>query len=210
MIFRRFLGVTVALCLQSAATLAADAAVHSDRSGHGDAMLVGGPIKQPFGHRAFCLRQPEECGPTANADRPPPVLDDALMATVARINTAVNAEIEPVSDQVLYGQEEFWAIPTTQGDCEDYALLKRARLHAAGIPLSDLLLTVVNKTDGTGHAILTLRTMSGDFVLDNLDWRVRRWNEVPYRFVKRQSPRNAGEWLEIESAPEPLVSSVSR
>ncbi len=205
MIFRRFLGVTAALCLQTAACLAAGTGVP------GDAMVVGGPIKQPFGHRDFCLRQPEECGPTLDADRPPPVLDDALMAKVAQINLLVNAEVKPVSDQVLYGQEEFWTFPKdNKGDCEDYALLKRARLHAAGIPLSDLLLTVVNKTDGTGHAILTLRTASGDFVLDNLDWRVRRWTEVPYRFVKRQSPTDAGEWLEIENAPEPLVSSVSR
>ncbi|WP_416357516.1 transglutaminase-like cysteine peptidase [Aureimonas phyllosphaerae] len=205
MIFRRFLGVTVVLCLHSAAALAAGAALP------GDAMVVGDPIKQPFGHKAFCERQPEECGPTADAGEVPPVLDDALMAKVAKINLAVNAEIQPVSDQALYGQEEYWTFPTdNKGDCEDYALLKRARLHAAGISLSDLLLTVVNKLDGTGHAILTLRTASGDFVLDNLDWRVRRWTEVPYRFVKRQSPTNAGEWLEIENAPEPLVSSVSR
>ncbi|WP_061931420.1 transglutaminase-like cysteine peptidase [Aureimonas sp. AU22] len=205
MIFRRFLGVTVALCLQSATALATDAA------SLGGGMTVGDPIKQPFGHHAFCLRQPDQCGPTNDAGNSPPALDDALMAKVAEINLAVNAEIQPVSDQILYGQEEYWTLPTdNKGDCEDYALLKRARLHDAGIPLSDLLLTVVNKRDGTGHAILTLRTASGDFVLDNLDWRVRHWSEVPYRFVKRQSPVNAGEWLEIESLPEPLVSSVSR
>lgn len=204
MVFRRFLGVTAVLCLQSAACLAAGLAPV------GPSMVVGGPTKQPHGHYAFCQRQPAECGPTGAAAAPPPALDAELMRTVAHVNTAVNAEITAASDQTLYGQEEFWTVPKTAGDCEDYALLKRDRLHRAGIPLSDLLLTVVRKVDGTGHAILTLRTQAGDFVLDNLDWRVRRWNEVPYRFVKRQSEADAGRWLEIESGPEPLVSSVSR
>ncbi|WP_279479102.1 transglutaminase-like cysteine peptidase [Aureimonas sp. SK2] len=204
MVFRRFLGATVVLCLQSAACLAAGMAPG------GPSMVVGGPTKQPHGHYAYCQRQPAECGPNADPSKAPPALDAALMRTVALVNTAVNSEITAASDQDLYGQEEFWTLPTSAGDCEDYALLKRARLHEAGIPLSDLLLTVVRKVDGTGHAILTLRTAAGDFVLDNLDWRVRRWNEVPYRFVKRQSEAHAGRWLEIESGPEPLVSSVSR
>ncbi len=67
MVFRRFLGVTVVLCLQSGVALAAGAVLPSE------AMVVGGPIKQPFGHHAFCLRQPEECGPTAKADKAPPL-----------------------------------------------------------------------------------------------------------------------------------------
>ncbi|WP_182084091.1 transglutaminase-like cysteine peptidase [Aureimonas sp. ME7] len=202
MIFRRFFSAAVVLCLFSGfgSAMAAPAA---------SGMNVGGPTKQPFGHHAFCQRLPTECGPINASAQAPVVLDAALMRLVAKVNLEVNGAIKPASDQELYGQEEVWAFPTDRGDCEDYALLKRQRLHAAGISLADLLLTVVKKRDGTGHAVLTLRTRSGDFVLDNLDWRVRPWNEVPYRFIKRQSSANAGTWLEIESGSDPLVSAVS-
>ena len=44
------------------------------------------------------------------------------------------------------------------GDCEDFVLLKRKKLIAGGFSPSDLLITVVRKPDGEGHAVLTLRT----------------------------------------------------
>jgi len=96
----------------------------------------------------------------------------------------------------------------TEGDCEDFALLKRRELAAKGFSLSNLLLTVVRKPDGEGHAILTVRTADGDFVLDNLDPKVRRWNETGYVYVKRQSSRDTGRWLSIESRGDILVGSV--
>ena len=63
---------------------------------------------------------------------------------------------------------------------------------------------------GDGHAVLTVKTDKGEFILDNQVQDILLWSDTNYRFVKRQSPVNAGEWLEIESLPEPLVSSVSR
>jgi predicted transglutaminase-like cysteine proteinase len=35
-------------------------------------------------------------------------------------------------------------------------------------------------------------------VLDDLDDRVRRWWQTPYRFEKRQSAFDAGRWVVIE------------
>ncbi|WP_244497856.1 transglutaminase-like cysteine peptidase [Aureimonas sp. AU40] len=174
-------------------------------------MPLGDPTLQPFGHRDFCLRLPAECQPLPGLPAPPAVLDMQLKLLVAQVNTDVNTEVTPASDQATYGTEEFWSYPTSgKGDCEDYALEKRRRLHEAGVPLGDLLMTVVRKPDGTGHAVLTLRTQSGDFVLDNLDWRVRPWGEVGYRFIKRQQVENPGRWVSIERDSEPLVSAVDK
>ena len=53
--------------------------------------------------------------------------------------------------------------------------------------MSDLLITVVRKPDGEGHAVLTVRTDKGDYVLDNLTDTVKPWEETGYRYLKRQS-----------------------
>ncbi len=45
-----------------------------------------------------------------------------------------------------------------------------------------------------------VRTDRGDLVLDNLDSTIRVWNETPYQFIKRQSQRNAGEWVLIDDS----------
>lgn len=204
MVFPRVFGATALLCLFSATlsggALAADAF-----------MPLGGATLQPFGHRDFCLRMPNECKPIPGPAARPVELDMPMKLLVAQVNTDVNSEIAPASDQSLYGTEEFWTYPTNKkGDCEDYALEKRRRLHEAGVPLGDLLMTVVHKPDGTGHAVLTLRTRSGDFVLDNLDWRVRPWGDVGYRFVKRQQESDPGLWVSIEPDTEQLVSAVEK
>ncbi|MBB3949137.1 transglutaminase-like cysteine peptidase [Aureimonas jatrophae] len=200
MIFRRVFGAALLLCLFSGSASQAAPAV----------MPIGHPTKQPFGHFAYCQEQPRDCAPLARDDIAGPInLTSQLVRLVADVNSAVNTQIKPASDQALYGREEYWTLPDKSGDCEDFALLKRARLHAAGIPLSDLLVTVVRKRDGTGHAILTLRTRQGDFVLDNLDWRVLSWRDAPYEFLKRQSSEDPGLWVEIESSSDPVVSAVT-
>ena len=87
---------------------------------------------------------------------------------------------------------------------------RQRQLEAAGFDPADLLLTVVRKPDGTGHAVLTLRSTQGDFVLDNLDWRVLPWRETPYRFVKRQHPTQPALWQEIDEQADPVVSAMRR
>lgn len=52
-------------------------------------------------------------------------------------------------------------------------LLKRRELIALVIPVNTLLMTLVRQANGEGHAVLTVRTDRGDFILDNLDQRVR-------------------------------------
>ncbi|WP_239507684.1 transglutaminase-like cysteine peptidase, partial [Enterobacter hormaechei] len=82
-----------------------------------------------------------------------------------RINSHVNAAIEPVTDMEQYGVEEVWTYPISgRGDCEDYVLLKKQMLIRAGLPASALLITVVRDRKGDGHAILTVKTDRGDYI----------------------------------------------
>ena len=54
---------------------------------------------------------------------------------LAAVNRAVNRAIFPVNDSKHYGRAEYWTIPNDGlGDCEDYALTKRAKLIALGYP----------------------------------------------------------------------------
>ena len=50
---------------------------------------------------------------------------------------------------------------------------------------------------GDGHAVLTVRTDRGDFILDNLVSKVLDWRDTRYRYLKRQSTANAGKWVDI-------------
>jgi predicted transglutaminase-like cysteine proteinase len=114
-----------------------------------------------------------------------------------------------MSDFNIYGKEEVWIYPDAGvGDCEDYVLEKRKMLFESGIAISNLLITVVRKPDGEGHAVLTVRTDNGDFVLDNLTDKVRLWSETGYRYMKRQASNHTGHWVSIRGGDATLVGSV--
>lgn len=164
---------------------------------HSAYMRAFGPAHPPYGFVQFCDSQPRYCTGTWKGD-------DRYEATPQRlseldeINRLVNAAIQPVTDIDAYGVEEFWTLPTTEGDCEDYALLKRQMLIERGWPQSALLLTVVRDEQGDGHAVLTARTTHGDFILDNKISEVRIWNATGYQYVMRQSYVNPKAWVSLE------------
>lgn len=170
-------------------------------------MQTGAVTSQPIGHYEFCRRYTSECD-VKSVSAPPPRVTEFGWQVINEVNQSVNREITPVTDEELYGQEEFWTYPETAGDCEDIALLKRKRLLEKGFSASDLLMTVVRKPDGEGHAVLTVRTAQGDFILDNLDNEAKLWTKTPYRFLKRQASFNTGRWVTIENGAEVLVGSV--
>lgn len=160
-------------------------------------MLTGGLTSQPIGHYEFCKHNPQECG-VRSMRAAPEAMSDGLWEQIVAINKRVNAAIVPMNDIDIYGQDELWTYPTEgRGDCEDYVLEKRRELAAIGVNLANLLITVVRKPDGEGHAILTVRTNEGDFTLDNLTDAVRDWRETGYRFLKRQSSEDTGRWVAI-------------
>lgn len=170
-------------------------------------MTTGGLTSQPIGHYDFCKRLPNECNQTFTQTAPIK-LDQSVWAKIVLVNADVNTRIQPVTDMELYGQEEYWAYPVNAGDCEDYVLLKRRELAEAGLPLSSLLITVLRKPDGEGHAVLTVRTDRGDFILDNLTDAVKNWQETDYTYLKRQAANHTGRWVSIETPSNLVVGAV--
>jgi len=171
-------------------------------------MATGGPTSQPIGHYDFCKAHPGECSirPTNLA---PAAMTDAFMRKLISVTAQVNAAVKPMSDYDIYGKDEVWAYPDKGvGDCEDYVLEKRRDLNQLGVSLADLLITVVRKPDGEGHAVLTVRTDKGDYVLDNLNDKVKSWDQTGYRFLKRQAIDNTGRWVSIRGGQQVLVGSV--
>jgi len=45
-------------------------------------------------------------------------------------------------------------------------------------------------------------------VLDNMRNKVLLWSDTEYTFLKRQSSKNAGQWVKIEDDRTPVVGSV--
>ncbi|RAL94796.1 transglutaminase-like cysteine peptidase [Agrobacterium sp. MS2] len=173
-----------------------------------DSMPVAGATSQPIGHFEFCKRYPEECQPNA-ADRARLKLTEELWNSLVEVNQVVNT-IPAIEDIEIYGVEEFWNYPTTAADCEDFALLKRKLLMRRGIAVSNLLITVVLQPDGSGHAVLTVRSEIGDFILDNLRGEIRNWSETEYTYLKRQDSRNPGKWVKIRDGRDTTAVSGIR
>jgi predicted transglutaminase-like cysteine proteinase len=171
-------------------------------------MPTAGLSSQPIGHYEFCQRKPHECGPT-NPAGAAVELTRELWAQIVEINNLVNTMVTPRTDWELWGVEEYWAYPHNgYGDCEAYALEKRRLLMRAGVPASSLLMTVVMQANGEGHAVLTVHTSMGDFILDNLEPRVLRWHETEYEILKRVSVRHAGQWVGVEDGRNVVVGSL--
>jgi predicted transglutaminase-like cysteine proteinase len=159
---------------------------------------VGKETSIPYGWVDFCSRRPEECAVPrlAAVDL---ALTDESWALLDRVNRAVNAFIEPVSNFDHWGTMlDHWDYPVDgKGDCKIYALYKRKLLLESGVPRQALLMTIVRDLNDEGHAILTVKTDHGEFVLDNLSDEVRPWRATGYRFVKRQSQEDPNVWLSI-------------
>ena len=170
-------------------------------------MATGGLTSQPIGHYDFCKANPDECS-IRSVNVSPETYSRDLIAMIAKVNVSANRAIKPMNDFDIYGKDEVWAYPDGVGDCEDYVLEKRRELNHLGIAIANLLITVVRKPDGEGHAILTVRTDKGDFVLDNLNDKVKAWNDTGYRFLKRQSSEHTGRWVSIREGQTSLVGAV--
>lgn len=160
-------------------------------------MKVLGRTSQPIGHYLYCMKNLSDC--STNKESPlAPELTETRWQQILQVNGSVNASVLPVSDYQQYHRNEYWTLPGKYGDCEDYVLLKRKLLREKGWPAAALLITVVRQPNGEGHAVLTVRTKSADFILDNLKPEVFSWEKTEYHYVKRQSTLNAGHWIDID------------
>jgi predicted transglutaminase-like cysteine proteinase len=113
---------------------------------------------------------------------------DKLMAMLQQVNSRVNASIRAVADRPGVDR---WSLNPSSGDCEDFALSKRAALIRAGVPAGVLRIAVTKTRRGEPHAVLVVKTSQGDYVLDNLRERVTTLGGAGYRiqFMSTQDPR---------------------
>lgn len=141
-----------------------------------------GPAITPLPMQLFCRKWPAECrsSGTVSAQWTPD-----LAAQLAVVNRAVNQSIRPLADP-----GETWEINPVWGDCNDFALTKRSRLIALGVPAGALRIAVTTTSGGAAHAILVVRTSAGDYVLDNLsnDLRTLRQSGYAIRMISTANP----------------------
>lgn len=117
---------------------------------------------------------------------------------VQRINREVNRAIRHREDSAVYGRPDQWALGEAGvGDCEDYALAKRAALVQAGVPARALSIALVETRRGESHAVLLIDTDKGALVLDNLSPWIRRWDQTPYTWIARQTPGDPLTWRAV-------------
>jgi predicted transglutaminase-like cysteine proteinase len=195
----------------SYAALIAAAAVYA-LPAHSADRLAYVPIvsetRAPIGWIDFCTQNPRDCagGPSAPRDV---VLTSKAWRDLVQVNTWVNNAIKPMTDLDHWGVVEKWSYPDDgYGDCEDYVLLKRRMLLQAGWPREALLITVVRDRKDEGHAVLTVKTDKGDYVLDNQAESIVLWSDTGYRFVKRQSQADQNVWVSLgDPRAEPMTAT---
>jgi predicted transglutaminase-like cysteine proteinase len=196
----------------AAAALAACLAIPAAKaaSEHPIFMSVSGGIRAPIGWIEFCSEYAPECEIKPLEPRDV-VLTAKAWKEMARINRWVNDTIKPITDLEHWGVVERWNYPDDgYGDCEDYVLLKRRMLMQAGWPRQALLVTVVRDKRGDGHAVLTVKTDRGEYVLDNQNEEILLWTETGYRFVKRQSQRDPNVWVSLGDPRAAGATAASR
>ena len=196
----------VLIAVLVAATIDPLAATAGSERSH---VLVSDVTWPPAGWIEFCERQPGECIGGMMAPHDIFTLTPEAWRDLVRVNKRVNETVKPLSDLEHWGVLERWSYPDDgYGDCEDYVLLKRRMLMQSGWPRQSLLITVVRDKRGDGHAVLTVKTDRGEFVLDNQNEEVLLWSDTGYRFVKRQAQNDPNAWVALGD-PRPAAATAT-
>jgi predicted transglutaminase-like cysteine proteinase len=148
------------------------------------ALLCGGSLPLPAWDAEPMQRAARRLGPGAEASLAPlqALLRDAAglddTRRLVRVNDFFNQRIRFATDQVVWGQEDYWASPLEtlnqgRGDCEDYAIAKYASLLAAGVAPERLRLVYVRAQIGReaqAHLVLAYQASLSEepMILDNL------------------------------------------
>ncbi|WP_193335488.1 transglutaminase-like cysteine peptidase [Devosia beringensis] len=151
-------------------------------------MVLEGSFDAPLGYQLFCLTNPRHCrgGGASEVN-----YTDRLGEMLQRVNSTINGVIRPRNEA-----KDVWSIGVSQGDCEEYALAKRAELVRLGLPASAVRIAMAKTRSGQGHAVVVVRTNAGDLVLDNLRAQVSNWDETDLRWVAMASS-NGRAWQHI-------------
>jgi predicted transglutaminase-like cysteine proteinase len=155
----------------------------------------------------FCARYPSECD--VNPAEPATVaMTGRLWKTLNTVNKLVNTKIKPRTDLEHWGVVDRWDLAEDgYGDCEDYQLLKRKILvEQYGLPRRALRMTVVVDEQGEGHAVMMVKTDSGDLVLDNKRSAILSWQDTGYVFVKREG-QDSRDWVSLGDRSSPATTA---
>jgi len=166
----------------------------------------------PIGYVDFCGRDEDECkfsgGKVEKLS-----LTTEIWDQIQQVNRYTNTTIRPTTDIAQYGVMDYWTYAVDAGDCEDFVLLKKRYLSQLGVPANELLITVVLDEKNEGHAVLTIPTDKGDYILDNRRAEILRWDQTGYTYLKRQSQPQANQWVSLQNGPttaSPLVATSAK
>lgn len=152
----------------------------------------------PLGHARFCFAHPDHCArPNDGATPGRMALSEDRRAELIAVNSGVNRAIRPQPDAPGL-INDIWTLEPAAGDCDDYAVTKRARLMVLGWPAHTLLLAQVVAPTGEDHLVLVARTSEGDLVLDNIAKDVLPASRTRLTWVAIQSPENPRQWRAAE------------
>jgi len=159
-----------------------------------------GEAPMPAGYLVLCQATPRICNFEKSGKRRAHKaavmrLNEARFRQLESVTQSVNRSMRSVEDRVRFGVSDRWTVGGPAGDCEDFALTKRALLIARGWPAEAVLVALVNAR-GRSHAVLVARTDAGDYVLDNLTSAVKPWRDTPYTWQEIQAP-DAFAWLAL-------------
>ncbi len=152
-------------------------------------------VEAPTQYVEFCVRHPAACVMSGPSEVP---YTPALRRVLAEVNAAVNAEVRFIPDIEWRGEEEHWDFPLAGcGDCEDFALEKRERLAARGVPRAAMTMAIVHhRTEMFPHVVLLVATTQGTLALDNLHDNILCWNAIPFNYEARERPD--GLWTRFD------------
>ena len=153
---------------------------------------TGSATSRPFGHIEYCKKRPFDCRQNKGSAKPQSLSLGALNA----VNSSVNHRIKPMRDEEQFGVRDRWSYGAKIGDCEDFAIAKRAALLSRGYRPENTLLAM-GYSGVEAHVVLLVRTDGGDYVLDNLNPAVLPVEKSSVRISKVQSPKNGAEWLSV-------------
>jgi predicted transglutaminase-like cysteine proteinase len=133
-------------------------------------------------------------------------LNSVSAKAIKAVNDKVNRMLIPDTDANIYKTNDYWEAPElkrgARGDCEDFALVKRRLLIAAGVPATSLSLAIVKTRYHEDHAVLVISTSEGEFVLDSLNSEIRPWQTTDYTWISRQAPGDDLKWVSLAVQPQ--------
>lgn len=167
-------------------------------------------------HKDFCERNAAECDSSPWQDTYLPV-SKTLMELLKVVNADVNRRMIAMHDNSNYGRD-FWTVPpedengNMRGDCDDYTMTKRSILSKF-IPKAAMSVAFVeiheNGVYSQSHAVLVVRTLGGELVLDNLTNELKTPQQTGYKFIAMTEPYDQSQWRRVSLNESNSVKDMS-